>query len=104
MLSLLKHSAEIHRPTTTQTAIGTPTKTFAVASTIDCLIQVKSVRAVDMYGKVTFQQSPVMYCIGADIENTDRVKHGDDVYRVVGIVDAAGMSHHQEIQLESIEI
>ncbi len=102
MLNLLRHTAEVRRLIDGQTDFGTPTKTFAAVGDIPCLIQIKSVSALDMYGKITHQQSPVMYC-QQEVQVTDRIKHGDDLYRVVGIVDGGGQGHHHEVQLESIE-
>lgn len=103
MLNLLRHTAQIQRHIDGQTDYGSPTKAFSDVKSISCLIQVKTVSALDVYGKLTHQTSPVMYCQEDDLQDTDRIKFDGKLYRIVGIIDGGGQGHHQEVRLESIE-
>ena len=103
MYNLLIHTATIQAKTTSQTAAGTFSATFADRATIKCLIQPITLTESNELGRVTKRTGYKMYCMPTTITESDRVVWDGKTFEVTGIGDASGQGHHLEIDLEAIQ-
>ena len=108
MINLLKHSATIQSVSNAQTTSGTYNPTYSTRITaLRCLIQGKTVKSTDSFGKISLQNVYKLYCenntTNLTIVETDRVVFGSQTFEITGIKDAAGQSHHLEMNLLEVK-
>jgi head-tail adaptor len=100
----LRHTVVIERATAgTADDYNQPAQTFAPIATVQALIQPKSgtERAQLNEAGVVRGQYRVFMPI-TDVVEGDHLVHGDEVYELTFVADAAGAGHHLEIDAERV--
>ena len=111
-MNLYRHSVTVQQRTTSQTNFGTydPDYSERIAA-LPCLLQHKSVRVSDEYGKMTYREIVRLYCaMNTAITINDRVVVADSgtgvqfagTYEILGKKDAGGQGRKLEIDLELV--
>ena len=108
MINLLRHSAIIQSLGTSQTATGTynPTYSTRIAS-LQCLVQGKSLKSTDEFGKVSLENVYKLYCMynstNSAIAESDRVVWQSRTFEITGIKDGGGQARHFEIDMLEVK-
>jgi len=93
----------IQRVSSTSNGFGGTIETWTNHLTIDCIIDMMSGKESNI-GKQYMEDSThvLMTIAGYDITIADRVKHGDDIYRIIHVDEPFGK--HAEILLEKVGV
>lgn len=100
--SLLNLTCDIQEKTTTYSATGSPTETYANKNTdVKCGIQPTSGGLVSAeYAKKNNITHDGFFLIGEDVVADDKVVENGTEYIVKRVFDAAGRIHHKQVLLE----
>ena len=111
-MNLYRHSVQVQQKSTSQTSFGTSDPDYSERiATLKCLLQKKSVRVADEFGKITYRDIVRMYIdINTSIDKTDRVVAANagttvtyaGTYEILGIKDAGGQGRIMEIDMELV--
>lgn len=107
-LSLLTHTALVKRRSSSVSSIddwGIPEETITTGTTtLNCLIQpLNEAIEFDVRGKKEMATKMGFFKISDSILQDDIIIFKNKQYIVIGVEDAAGQSHHQEVFLRRME-
>lgn len=95
-------SITIQRPTYSSNEMGERVPTYGSHLTVQGRMRPKSGKEVYMSDRPTAIGTHRLYCLPADIKETDRVVHDGKNYKILFVKDVMEFGHHLEIDLEVI--